>query len=119
MLFILKVRETTKELPSAKTSCVASTTTSSCEVQTGCDGIEVNKKSRGGDGGGRSEGSGRGLLWEGEYDEQASAQSFQEALAEWRAGSKGQLQDPTNTPGMYNNKIPTAYHKHIVTFPSI
>ncbi|CAI7994391.1 Zinc finger B-box domain-containing protein 1 [Geodia barretti] len=24
-------------------------------------------------------------LWEGEYDEQASAQSFQEALAEWRA----------------------------------
>ena len=28
-------------------------------------------------------------LWEGEYDEQASAQSFQEALAEWRATCAG------------------------------
>lgn len=98
MLFVLKVRGTAKEFPSAKTSCATSTTTFTCGVQIGCDGIEVNEKSRRGDEGGRSEGS--GLLWEGEYDEQASAQSFQEALAEWRAGSKGQLQDPTKTPGL-------------------
>ena len=33
-----------------------------------------------------------GALWEGEYDEKASAQSFQEALAEWRAGHAGKCQ---------------------------
>ena len=30
-------------------------------------------------------------LWEGEYDEKASAQSFQEALAEWRAAHTGRV----------------------------
>ena len=32
---------------------------------------------------------GGGSLWEGEYDEKASAQSFQEALTEWHAESTG------------------------------
>ena len=110
MLFILKVRGTAKELPSAKTSCATSTTTSTPGVQTGCDGIEVNERSRRVDGGGRNEGS--GLLLEGEYDEQASAQSFQEALAEWRAGSKGQLQDPTKTPGFCSISDYNRYRQH-------
>ena len=45
---------------------------------------------REGGGGGDREG-GAGSLWEGQYDEKASARSFQEALQEWRAGRSGLL----------------------------
>ena len=45
---------------------------------------EVGGEGAGGCGGGG--GGGGRMLWEGEYDEKASARSFQEALAEWRAG---------------------------------
>ena len=54
------------------------------------------ERSKRGSGGGEngpreteSSGGGKRAIWEGEYDEKASAQSFQEALAEWRAACAG------------------------------
>ena len=57
-----------------------------------------------GQGSDRQQGAGRGVLWEGEYDEEASARSFQEALAEWRVGRKTETKDrgqkTVNTAGL-------------------
>ena len=47
----------------------------------------------GGSGGGEER-----ALWEGDYDEKASAQSFQEALAEWRAAHAGQHSEHITLP---------------------
>ena len=71
---------------------------SSVTEQMDCEGTRIEeeeeRKERSTIGGGQGE-VGGGLLWEGEYDEKASAQSFQEALAEWRAGRVSQKTDIT------------------------
>lgn len=93
--------------PTVISAAQQSVTSSTCETgETGFKGAsrtEGDEEKDGGERGGGSEGDrgrGKGLLWEGEYDEQASAQSFQEALAEWRTGRKEQGQNTINTTGL-------------------
>ena len=118
----MHMQGSTKELPSAKTLHEAGTSTTiegsgPQETKDGCVSLlpvvrtarksvvrsateqriegEERKKARtiGGGQGEAGGGGGGGMLWEGEYDEKASAQSFQEALAEWRAGHVSQKTD--------------------------
>ena len=79
-----------------KTSCGTSTTEPSKRSSVSSErGTENAEGERHGGGKGKKEGDDVNeaeswkSLWEGEYDEKASAQSFQEALAEWRATRAG------------------------------